>query len=46
VSPPTGEYYEYLESALDVLTSLTFYLEVLSPRLWELFPLLYHCFDR
>jgi len=44
--PPPGEYYEYLESALDVLTCLTYYTATITPPLWSLFPLLYHAFDR
>ena len=36
----------YLENAIDVLTYLTFYGEVISPQLWSLFPALYRSFDK
>lgn len=41
-----GEYIEYLENALDILTFLTFFQDDLSPQLWETFPLIYMAFDQ
>merc|ERR1719198_2189158 len=41
-----GDYIEYLENGIDVLTYLTFYGEGISPRLWALFPALYCSFDK
>eukprot|EP00566_Odontella_aurita_P002311 CAMPEP_0113571984 /NCGR_PEP_ID=MMETSP0015_2-20120614/25852_1 /TAXON_ID=2838 /ORGANISM="Odontella" /LENGTH=1096 /DNA_ID=CAMNT_0000474985 /DNA_START=725 /DNA_END=4015 /DNA_ORIENTATION=+ /assembly_acc=CAM_ASM_000160 len=41
-----GEYIEYLEYALDILTFLTYFPEEISPRLWEAFPLIYVAFDQ
>lgn len=46
VMMPAGDYYEYLESALDLLTCLTFYAHDISPQLWQLFPLIQQVFDR
>lgn len=36
---------EYLDSALDMLSSITFYGRGISPALWNLFPLLFVCFE-
>jgi len=41
-----GEYIEYLECALDILTFLTFFPDQVSPELWQCFPLIYHAFDQ
>lgn len=41
-----GEYIEYIESALDVLTFLTFFQDELSAGLWDIFPILYVAFDQ
>jgi len=41
-----GEYIEYLECALDILTFLTFFPHTISPELWEAFPLIYVAFDQ
>lgn len=41
-----GEYIEYLEYALDIITFLTYFPESISAELWELFPLIYIAFDR
>lgn len=41
-----GEYIEYLENALDILTFLTFFQEEITPSLWETFPLMYMAFDQ
>jgi hypothetical protein len=40
-----GQYLEYVEFALDTLTFLTYFPPVLSPQLWEAFPLLYIAFE-
>ncbi len=40
-----GQYLEYVEFALDTLTFLTYFPPVLSPQLWEAFPLLYVAFE-
>ena len=36
---------EYYEDVLEILSYLTYYSPVLSPRLWELFPLIYCAFN-
>jgi len=41
-----GDYIEYLEYALDILTYLTFFPDSISPQLWEAFPLIYIAFDQ
>jgi importin-7 len=41
-----GDFIEYLESALDILTFLTFFQSHLSPELWQAFPLIYQAFDQ
>eukprot|EP00529_Nitzschia_sp_RCC80_P003831 CAMPEP_0113510620 /NCGR_PEP_ID=MMETSP0014_2-20120614/38237_1 /TAXON_ID=2857 /ORGANISM="Nitzschia sp." /LENGTH=1078 /DNA_ID=CAMNT_0000406591 /DNA_START=56 /DNA_END=3292 /DNA_ORIENTATION=+ /assembly_acc=CAM_ASM_000159 len=41
-----GEYIEYLECALDILTFLTYFPESISPELWQAFPLIYIAFDQ
>ena len=41
-----GEYIEYLECALDILTFLTYFPEQISPELWQAFPLIYIAFDQ
>jgi hypothetical protein len=42
-----GEYIEYLEYGLDILTFLTYFPSPpLSPELWATFPLLYAAFDQ
>jgi len=41
-----GEYIEYLEYALDILTFLTYFPDEISPQLWEAFPLIYVAFDQ
>lgn len=41
-----GEFIEYLEYALDILTFLTYFPTELSPQLWEAFPLIYQSFDQ
>ena len=41
-----GEYIEYLECALDILTFLTYFPERISPDLWQAFPLIYMAFDQ
>lgn len=41
-----GEYIEYLECALDILTFLTYFPEQVSPELWQCFPLIYNAFDQ
>jgi importin-7 len=41
-----GEFIEYLECALDILTFLTFFPENISPELWQAFPLIYMAFDQ
>jgi len=41
-----GEYIEYLEHALDILTFLTYFPDQISPQLWETFPLIYNAFDQ
>jgi hypothetical protein len=41
-----GEYIEYLECALDILTFLTYFPDTISPELWQAFPLIYVAFDQ
>ena len=41
-----GEFIEYLECALDILTFLTYFQEELSPEVWQAFPLVYVAFDQ
>lgn len=41
-----GDFIEYLECALDILTFLTFFQEGISPELWQAFPLIYIAFDQ
>jgi len=41
-----GEYIEYLECALDILTFLTYFPDQISPELWQAFPLIYVAFDQ
>jgi len=41
-----GEYIEYLECALDILTFLTYFQEEISSELWQVFPLIYIAFDQ
>ncbi|CAM9763151.1 unnamed protein product, partial [Phaeothamnion confervicola] len=40
-----GEFIEYLENALDVVTYLTYYGPGISPDLWTLFPMIYDAFS-
>lgn len=41
-----GDYIEYLECALDILTFLTFFPDEITPELWQAFPLIYVAFDQ
>ncbi|KAG7344305.1 Importin-beta N-terminal domain containing protein [Nitzschia inconspicua] len=41
-----GEYIEYLECSLDILTFLTYFPDSISPELWQVFPLIYIAFDQ
>lgn len=41
-----GDYIEYLECALDILTFLTYFPDVITPDLWQAFPLVYVAFDQ
>jgi len=41
-----GDFIEYLECALDILTFLTFFQDNISPELWQAFPLIYIAFDQ
>jgi importin-7 len=41
-----GEFIEYLECGLDVLTFLTFFQTTLSQEVWQAFPLIYLAFDQ
>lgn len=41
-----GEFIEYLECGLDILTFLTFFQPGLSPEVWQAFPLIYLAFDQ
>lgn len=41
-----GDFLEYLECALDILTFLTYFQDNLSPEVWKAFPLVYIAFDQ
>jgi hypothetical protein len=41
-----GEYIEYLECGLDILTFLTYFPDQISAELWQAFPLIYVAFDQ
>mmetsp|Transcript_7566 Transcript_7566/g.11844 ORF Transcript_7566/g.11844 Transcript_7566/m.11844 type:complete len:1061 (+) Transcript_7566:86-3268(+) len=41
-----GDYIEYLECALDILTFLTYFPSEITPDLWQAFPLIYIAFDQ
>ena len=41
-----GDFIEYLEHALDIMTFLTYFQNEISPALWELFPMIYIAFDQ
>lgn len=41
-----GDFIEYLECALDILTFVTFFQETISPEVWQAFPLIYIAFDQ
>ncbi|CAK4072653.1 unnamed protein product [Aphanomyces euteiches] len=41
----SDDYTEYLESALDVLVTLTFYSKSIPPSVWSLFPLLFTAYQ-
>jgi len=41
-----GDYIEYLEYALDILTFLTYFPDKISPGLWQAVPLIYLAFDQ
>jgi len=41
-----GDFIEYLECGLDILTFLTFFQDGISPELWQAFPLIYIAFDQ
>eukprot|EP00559_Dactyliosolen_fragilissimus_P005157 CAMPEP_0184857384 /NCGR_PEP_ID=MMETSP0580-20130426/2545_1 /TAXON_ID=1118495 /ORGANISM="Dactyliosolen fragilissimus" /LENGTH=1039 /DNA_ID=CAMNT_0027352953 /DNA_START=55 /DNA_END=3174 /DNA_ORIENTATION=+ len=41
-----GEYIEYLEHALDILTFLTYFPDEISLEVWQTFPLIYSAFDQ
>jgi importin-7 len=41
-----GNFIEYLECALDILTFLTYFQSTLSMELWQAFPLIYVAFDQ
>mmetsp|Transcript_31253 Transcript_31253/g.65192 ORF Transcript_31253/g.65192 Transcript_31253/m.65192 type:complete len:856 (+) Transcript_31253:3-2570(+) len=41
-----GDFIEYLECALDILTFLTYFQGQLSQELWQCFPLIYVAFDQ
>jgi hypothetical protein len=41
-----GDFIEYLECGLDILTFLTFFQEHISPEVWQAFPLIYLAFDQ
>jgi hypothetical protein len=41
-----GDYIEYLECALDILTFLTYFPDNITPELWQAFPLIYIAFDQ
>ena len=41
-----GDFIEYLENALDILTFLTFFQSEITSLLWQVFPLVYMAFDQ
>jgi importin-7 len=41
-----GDFIEYFECALDILTFLTYFQEKLSPELWQAVPMMYLAFDQ
>jgi hypothetical protein len=41
-----GDFIEYLECALDILTFLTYFQTNLSPEVWQAFPLIYIAYDQ
>jgi len=41
-----GDFIEYLECALDILTFLTYFQDTISQELWQAFPLIYVAFDQ
>ena len=41
-----GEFIEYLECALDILTFLVYFPSDITPELWQAFPLIYIAFDQ
>ena len=40
-----GDFIEYLEYALDIVTFLTYFPDEISDELWEVFPMIYVAFD-
>jgi len=40
-----GDYIEYLEYGLDIITFLTYFPDEIAPALWETFPMIYKAFD-
>jgi len=40
-----GDFIEYLEYSLDIITFLTYFPNEIAPGLWEAFPLIYKAFD-
>jgi hypothetical protein len=41
-----GDFIEYLENALDIITFLTYFPSDISNELWEIFPMIYTAFDQ
>mmetsp|Transcript_6423 Transcript_6423/g.12103 ORF Transcript_6423/g.12103 Transcript_6423/m.12103 type:complete len:1045 (-) Transcript_6423:2118-5252(-) len=41
-----GDFIEYLENALDIITFLTYFPSDISNELWEIFPMIYLAFDQ
>lgn len=41
-----GDFIEYIENALDVLTFLTYFQPTISPELWQAVPLIYIAYDQ
>lgn len=41
-----GDFVEYLEYGLDILTFITFFPDNIAPQLWDAFPLIYVAFDQ
>lgn len=41
-----GDFIEYLENALDIVTFLTYFPDDISNELWEIFPMIYVAFDQ